>query len=105
MELDITIESLGTVVGGSAAVALVLLVLRGVFKEYWLEIVNRIAAFVLSVGVVEFALYATGTVDWKAYVLGFFVGCQVTLSVLGGTQSVVRGITQNRTLKLTSKDD
>ena len=94
--MEITIESLGTVAGGTAAVALVLLVLRGVFKEYYTDLVNRLAAFVLSVAVVEFAIYATGVVDWKLYVLGFFVGCQVTLSVLGGTASVVRGITTTR---------
>jgi hypothetical protein len=89
---SITTTSLGTVLGATAAVSLVLLVLQAVLPGLWSTNVNRLTAFVLSIAFVEVAVYLAHSGSLQNYLAAFFVGCQVTLAVLAGAASVVRGI-------------
>lgn len=79
-------ESLATLPGAIAAVSLIITVLKGVIGIYWTELINRVAALVLSVAVVMGVTAFSGSTDWPSLVLAAFNGLIVAGALLGVTR-------------------
>jgi len=93
---EITWQSLATLPGAVAAVTLVITVLKAVIGIYWTEVINRIAALVLSVAVVMGVAAFSGATDWPSLVLAAFNGLIVAGALLGVNKLYNQKIAQDK---------
>ena len=85
------LETLLTVPGAAAAVALILFILRGIFAEYWNALWNRIAALVFSVGLEVVICMRMGGQNWD-YMDAVLVALVVCLAVIKGGDTLIERI-------------
>jgi uncharacterized membrane protein len=101
---EITWQSLATLPGAVAAVTLVITIFKAVIGIYWTELVNRIAALVLSILVVVGVTAFSGATDWPSIVLSVFNGLIVAGALLGVNKLYNQKVVQDRNLGLTKEN-
>lgn len=94
---EITWQSLATIPGAVAAVTLVVTVLKAVIGIYWTELINRIAALILSVAVVVGVAAFSGATEWPSIILAVFNGLIVASALLGVNKLYNQRVIQDRT--------
>jgi len=97
---EITWSALLTLPGAAAAVTVVITVLKAVFGTYWTDLANKIAALVLSVGIVVGVTIISGAVSWETIILAVLNGFIVAGAMLGVTNVYNQRIVED---KLTGK--
>lgn len=100
---EITWQSLATLPGAVAAVTLVLTIIKAVIGIYWTELMNRVAALVLSVAVVLGTTVISGTTDWPSLILAVFNGLIVAGALLGVTKVYNQKVVEDRTYTVERK--
>jgi len=95
---EITWQSLATLPGAVAAVTLVITIFKAVIGIYWTELVNRIAALVLSILVVVGVTAFSGATDWPSLVLAIFNGLIVAGASLGVNKLYNQKVIQDKVM-------
>jgi len=95
---EITWQSLATLPGAVAAVTLVITIFKAVIGIYWTELVNRIAALVLSILVVVGVTAFSGATDWPSLVLAIFNGLIVAGALLGVNKLYNQKVIQDKVI-------
>lgn len=98
---ELTWQGLATLPGVLAAVTLLLTILKAVIGIYWTELINRIAALVLSVAAIMGVAAYSGADLWATYLLAAFNGIIVAGALLGVTKVYNQKVVEDRTYKAT----